>query len=57
MTQEHSALIQNHTWSLVPFDPSYNVIGCQWDFRTKVKSDGTFERRKARLVAVAHMTN
>ncbi|BBN68818.1 transposable element gene [Prunus dulcis] len=51
MTEELNALIKNGTWSLVPYDPSMNVVGCKWVFCVKRKADGTLDRYKARLVA------
>uniref|UniRef100_A0A2N9G3J2 CCHC-type domain-containing protein n=1 Tax=Fagus sylvatica TaxID=28930 RepID=A0A2N9G3J2_FAGSY len=51
MNLEFDALLQNHTWTLVPPHPSQNIIGCKWVFRVKRKADGSVERHKARLVA------
>jgi histone deacetylase 1/2 len=51
MHEEIAALQRNHTWSLVPFSPRYNLIGSKWVFKAKYNSDGTFQRHKARLVA------
>ena len=50
MKEEFDALIENHTWDLVPRPPNANIIRSLWVFRVKIKSDGSFERYKARLV-------
>ena len=50
MQEEFSALIDNKMWELVPRDPNMNVIRCMWIFKHKLKSDGSLERYKARLV-------
>ena len=50
MDDEYIALIKNKTWDLVPGPPDVNVIQSMWIFRHKEKSDGSFERHKARLV-------
>lgn len=51
MHQEYDALLNNHTWDLVPSSPSQNLVGCKWVFRTKYKADGSIDRLKARLDA------
>lgn len=51
MANEYNALIKIGTWSLVPPTTSKNVLGVKWVFKTKRKSDGSIERRKACLVA------
>lgn len=50
MDDEFNALIKNKTWELVPRPPDVNVIRSMWIFTHKEKSDGVFERHKARLV-------
>lgn len=50
MLDEFDALIKNKTWELVPRPQNVNVIRSMWIFRHKKKSDGSFERYKARLV-------
>jgi histone deacetylase 1/2 len=51
MKAEHSALINNNTWSLVPLPDNRQAIGCKWVFRVKQNPDGTLNKYKARLVA------
>ncbi|CAK9827482.1 Retrovirus-related Pol polyprotein from transposon TNT 1-94 [Anthophora retusa] len=51
MRREYFALIQNGTWTLVNRPENKKVVGCKWVLRTKYRSDGNVERRKARLVA------
>ncbi|KAK9078295.1 hypothetical protein SSX86_002352 [Deinandra increscens subsp. villosa] len=51
MVTELQALHKNNTWLLVPRPPNRNIVGSKWLFRTKYRSDGSIERRKARLVA------
>lgn len=50
MSDKFTALIDNKTWELVPKPPDVNVIRSMWVLRHKYKSDGSFERYKARLV-------
>jgi len=50
MVDEYNALIKNKTRDLVPRPHDVNVIRSMWIFRHKEKSDGSFERHKARLV-------
>lgn len=51
MAEEFHALLKNGTWTLVPPQPSMNIVGCKWVFRTKRKFDGSIDRYKAWLVA------
>jgi hypothetical protein len=50
MLDEIRALHQNHTWVLVPPQPTMNIIGCRWIFKTKVHLDGSLDRLKSHLV-------
>jgi hypothetical protein len=50
MNDEFTALIENKTWELVPRVPNMNIIRCMWIYKQKLKSDGSLERYKARLV-------
>lgn len=47
---ELKALEDNGTWDVVSLDVGKKAIGCHWLFKTKLKADGTVERKKARLV-------
>lgn len=51
MQDEIDAIRSNDTWDLVPRPLDTNIVGSKWVFRTKVYSDGSIERHKARLVA------
>ncbi|XP_037497561.1 uncharacterized mitochondrial protein AtMg00820-like [Jatropha curcas] len=51
MEEELSALHKNETWTLVPRTHDMNVIGSKWVFKAKLKSDGSLDRLKPRLVA------
>nr|GEX85105.1 copia protein [Tanacetum cinerariifolium] len=43
-------LLKNKTWELVPRTPDMHVIPSMWIFRHKLRSNGSFERYKDRLV-------
>lgn len=43
MAKEIDALLANETWDVVP-------LPCKWVYKVKLKSDGSVERLKARLV-------
>lgn len=51
MHEELQASKQNNTWDLVPRTPGMNVIGSKWNYRIKVKFDGSTELFKARLIS------
>ncbi|XP_074289592.1 putative mitochondrial protein AtMg00820 [Silene latifolia] len=50
MTDEFTALKDNHTWDLVPKPTDASVIRCLWLYRHKFHAAGTLQRYKARLV-------
>ncbi|GKA58807.1 cysteine-rich receptor-like protein kinase 8 [Tanacetum coccineum] len=44
------ALEENGTWELTNLPPGKKVIGSHWIFKTKLKANGSVDRKKARLV-------
>jgi hypothetical protein len=51
VNDELDALRQNGTWIAVPKPKGVKILHSKWVFKTKVDSEGKFERYKARLVA------
>ena len=50
MEAEHSALLANKTWDLIPRPPQCNVVTGKWVFKHKFTAGGSLERYKARWV-------
>jgi histone deacetylase 1/2 len=51
MNNEHTVLLKNKTWHLVPPPKGKNIIGCKWVYKVKRKADSSIDRYKAHLVA------
>jgi hypothetical protein len=51
MAEEIAALKRTGTWDLVPCPTRVHPITCKWIYKVKIRSDGSLERYKARLVA------
>ena len=51
MEVELQALIDQKTFQLVPKSPTMHVLGTKWVWKTKLKSDGSLDKLKARYVA------
>ena len=49
---EMSSLKNNKTWFLTDLPPGCKSIGCKWVFRKKLRTDGSIEKFKARLVVI-----
>lgn len=50
VNSEIESIMQNHTWELVDLPPGSKPLGCKWIFKRKLKTDGTIDKYKARLV-------
>jgi hypothetical protein len=48
MKDEMESLKKSETWSLVEKPVGCNIVSNKWVFKSKMKPDGTLERRKAR---------
>ena len=47
---EIDSILQNHTWELVDLPPGCKPLGSKWIFKRKMKSDGSIDKYKVRLV-------
>ena len=50
MNKEIEALMSNNKWELIPLPQGKKAISNKWVYKVKLKSDGSLERRKARLI-------
>ncbi|KAF5475503.1 hypothetical protein F2P56_007303 [Juglans regia] len=51
MRSEIDALEANNTWSITTFPLGKKTVGCKYVYKVKLKSDGTIDKHKARLIA------
>ena len=50
INNEIESIIKNNTWILTDLSPRNKPLGCKWIFKKKMKTDGSIEKYKARLV-------
>jgi len=50
MEEEVKMIEKNNTWELVNCPQGKDIIGLKWVYKTKLNSDGTIQKHKARLV-------
>ena len=50
MEVELAFIENNGTWKLVPYPPSYKVIGVKWVYKTKYLNNKSLDKHKACLV-------
>ena len=48
------ALKENDSWGIVSCPSNVCPIGCKWVYSIKLRSDGTLDRYKARLVVLGN---
>ena len=48
------ALEENQTWDIVPCPPSVKPLGSKFVFNIKIRSNGSIDRYKARLVVLGN---
>lgn len=52
MVTKFEALASNRTWDVVPLSEGKKDLPCKWVYKVKLKSNGTLEHLKARLVVM-----
>ena len=50
VNSEIQSIMHNHTWELVDLPLGSKPLGCKWIFKRKLKTDGSIDKCKARLV-------
>ena len=51
INSEIESIMQNHTWEIVDLPSGIKPLGCKWIFKKKLKSYGSIDKYKERLVA------
>ena len=52
INDKNSSLKTNKTWFLTNLPLGCKSIGCKWVFRKKLRTDGSIEKFKAKLVVI-----
>ena len=51
INSEIESIMHNYIWELVDLPPGSKPLGCKWIFKRKMKTDGSIDKYKARLIA------
>lgn len=50
LNNEFESILANHTWELVDLPPITKPLGCTWILTKKLRTDGSIEKFKVKLV-------
>jgi hypothetical protein len=51
MVKEYDSIVRNDVWDVVPRLVGKSVVTSKWLYKTKIATDGSVEKHKARFVA------
>ena len=50
VSNEIESILYHHTWEMVDLPPGNKPLGYKWIYKMKLKSNGSIDKYKARLV-------
>ena len=51
MVKEYQSIMKNDVWQTIPTQKDKSVVSSKWKLKTKLSTDGSIEKYKARFVA------